>query len=98
MLSADSQYAPIVAHGVIAVFGAIVHALEARRTGKSKTATDFFALVVMSSFSGAMFALVGLQFLPDQVYLTAALAGTGGYLGIEGMSYLVDYLKKRFKI
>lgn len=98
MINVDSQYAPIAAHGIVAFFGAIVHALEAQRTGRSKSATDFFALVVMSSFSGAIFALIGLQFLPEQVYLTAALAGTGGYLGIEGMAYIIDFLKKRFKI
>lgn len=89
-----SQY---IAHAGIALFGAVVHALEAQRKGSSKTFADFAALVVMSSFSGVMFALVAVSYLQDQVYLTTAIAGTGGYIGVEGMSFIVEYLKKKFK-
>ena len=51
----------------------------------------------MSSFSGVMFALVAVSYLPDQAYLTTAIAGTGGYIGVEGMGLLVEFLKKKFK-
>lgn len=87
----------IAAHGGIAIFGALVHALDSHRKGKSKTILDFFVLMVMSSFSGVMFALVALSLFPDQVYATTAMAGTGGYLGVEGMAVLSDFIKNKFK-
>ena len=83
----------LAVHGGLAMFGAIVHAAKAHRSGQSKTLTDFLTLTVMSSFSGAMFALIGLQFFPDQIYLTTAMAGTGGYLGVEGMSIIIERIK-----
>lgn len=97
MLSVDTTH-PAFWHAIIAVFGAVVHALESHRNGRSKTVVDFIALTTMSSFSGVMFMLMGLQFLPDQPYLIAALAGTGGYLGVEGMSFIIEFLRKRFKL
>lgn len=90
-----TQYA---VHGAIAFFGAVVHALDSHRKGTSKTILDFVTLTVMSSFSGVMFALLGLQFFPEQIYFTTALAGTGGYLGVEGMSIIVSMIKKRLNI
>lgn len=84
----------IVAHGGLALFGAVVHAAKAHRSGNSKTFVDFTILTTMSSFSGVMFALVGFQFFADQAYLTMAMAGTGGFLGVEGMTIIVDRLKK----
>lgn len=83
----------IMAHGGFALFGAVVHASQAHRCGRSKTLTDFGILVIMSSFSGVMFSLVGLHYFPQDTYLTMAMAGTGGFLGVEGMSILVDKLR-----
>ena len=87
----------IVAHGTIALFGAFVHALDSHRQGQSKTFIDFASLIVMSSFSGVMFALIGLSLFPEHIYLTTAFAGTGGYLGVEGMSLIVSFIKKKIK-
>ena len=47
----------------------------------------------MSSFTGAMFSILGFNFFPDQVYITSALAGMGGWLGVEGLAVIVDKLK-----
>lgn len=91
------QASPFIAHGVLAFFGAVVHASKAYRDGKSKTALDFVSLVVMSSFSGVMFALLGLEMFGDQSYLTMAMAGTGGFVGVEGMTFVVTYLTEKFK-
>ena len=88
--------AAIAKHGTIVLFGAVVHALIAHRKGVSKTLLDFFALTIMSSFSGIIFALIGLHiFGPDQQYITLALAGTGGYLGVEGMSIITSRFIKQ---
>lgn len=98
MLDQISQQAsPFIAHGILAFFGAIVHASKAYRDGKSKNALDFIALVVMSSFSGVMFALIGLEVFGNSSYLTMAMAGTGGFIGVEGMTFIVSYLTNRFK-
>lgn len=84
----------LVAHGAVALFGAIVHAAQAHRKGNVKTLLDFFVLTLISSFSGAMFAFLGLyMFGETQLYLTMAIAGTGGFLGVEGMSLIVERIK-----
>lgn len=83
----------ITYHGGLAFFGALVHASNAHRTGKSKTLLDFCILTLMSSFSGVMFALLGLYIFQDSIHLSMAMAGTGGYLGVEGMSIIVERLK-----
>lgn len=83
----------LLAHGSLAFFGAVVHALNAHRSGKSKTPADFIALTLMSSFSGVMFALIAFTLSPDNIYLTMAIAGTGGFLGIEGMALIVDRVR-----
>src|SRR3990167_3430091 len=84
----------IVTHGTLAFFGAIVHAAKSYREGASKTWIDFLTLTVMSSFSGVMFALVGFyMFGESQQYLTMAMAGTGGFLGVEGMALIIGKLK-----
>ena len=83
----------ITYHGVLAFFGALVHASNAHRKGSSKTVVDFAILTLMSSFSGVMFALLGLYLFQDSVHLSMAMAGTGGYLGVEGMSIIVEKFK-----
>jgi hypothetical protein len=84
----------IAAHAFIALFGAVVHAAKAYRAGATKTLLDFATLTVMSSFSGVMFALVALYMFPDQHYLTLAMAGTGGFLGVEGMTLIIERVRQ----
>lgn len=81
-------------HGFIAFFGALVHALNAHRHGDTKSPMDILVLTVISSFSGVMFAFVGLHFFSEGSYITLALAGTGGYMGVEGMGFLIKIIKK----
>lgn len=83
----------IVVHGALAVFGAMVHAAKAHRDGTSKTVIDFLTLTAMSSFSGVMFALLGLHMFGEQSYLTMAMAGTGGFLGVESMTIVINRIK-----
>ena len=84
----------IIIHGGLALFGAVTHALNAHRRGESKTFLDFIALTLMSSFSGVMFAVVALHFFQGQAYISMAIAGTGGFLGVEGMGLIVEKLKR----
>ncbi len=91
------QAAPYITHGALAVFGALVHATQAFRNGKTRSVIDWLALFFISSFSGVMFLLLGLQWFGPESYLTGALAGTGGYIGVEGMSIVIDYLTRYFK-
>lgn len=90
------SYAPYITHGLLAVFGAFTHAASAHREGKSKTLTDFLMLTMMSSFSGVMFALVGLHFFGQDSYITLAMAGTGGFMGVEGMTWIVRFITSKF--
>jgi hypothetical protein len=41
-----------------------------------------------------MFALVALYMFPDQHYLTLAMAGTGGFLGVEGMTLIIERVRQ----
>jgi hypothetical protein len=81
-------------HILIAFFGAFVHALNAQRNGNTKNFLDVITLTIISSFSGVMFFIIGLHFLGEGSYLTIALAGSGGFLGVEGMTIIVSVLKK----
>ena len=92
----EQQEAQYTAHAGVALFGAFVHAIEANRKGNSKTVADFMALVVMSSFSGFMFALLALQYFPGEQHLITAIAGTGGYVGIEGLGFIIAFIKKKY--
>ena len=69
MPETSSQVTPYIAHGALAIFGALVHATKSYREGKSKTAVDFLALTTMSSFSGVMFALIGLEAFGTVAYV-----------------------------
>lgn len=82
----------VTKHGFLAVFGALAHAINVHRNGGSKGFTDFLLLAVMSSFSGIIFALVALQFLQNE-YLTLAAAGSGGFLGVEGLTVLAEKIR-----
>lgn len=84
----------LFAHGGIAIFGALAHALQKQRNGQSKGFFDFVALALMSSFSGVVFALIGLHFFGGQHYLTLAMAGTGGFLGVEGLAIVVERIQQ----
>lgn len=84
--------ATICKHGILAVFGALAHAINVHRSGGSKGVVDFCLLTIMSSFSGIIFALIALQFLHNE-YLTLAAAGSGGYLGVEGLSVLASKIR-----
>jgi hypothetical protein len=100
MLIKNNMPAEIIAsgalakHGVVAFFGALVHALNAHRHGDTKSFVDIVTLTVISSFSGVMFALIALHFFQDGSYLTLAFAGSGGFLGVEGMSLVIKVVKK----
>lgn len=83
-------------HGAVAFFGALVHALNAQRNGETKNFIDVVTLTIISSFSGVMFAFIGLHFFSEGSYMTLALAGSGGFLGVEGMTVVVKILRKSF--
>ena len=93
----SQQASPYVAHGLLAVFGAIVHASKAHREGQSSSLLDFLILTLMSSFSGVMFAIVGFEMFGHDSYLSLAMAGTGGFIGVEGMTYIITFLTNKFK-
>lgn len=84
----------IVAHGCIALFGGLVHALQKHRQGKAKNFLDIMLLALISSFTGVIFALIALHALGGEHYLTLAAAGTGGFLGVEGMALVVERFRR----
>lgn len=93
----SQQISPYIAHGVLAMFGAIVHASKAHREGQSNSFLDFLVLTIMSSFSGVMFAIVGFEMFGHESYISLAMAGTGGFIGVEGMTYIIAFVTNKFK-
>ena len=92
-----TQFTPFLAHGLLALFGAFTHAAVSYRSGGTKSFGDFMILVVISSFSGVMFALMGAEFFGPDSYRTLAMTGTGGFIGIEGMTWVTTFIKSKFK-
>lgn len=86
----------LVMHGLVALFGAVTHAIRAHRLGQSKGLSDFILLTLMSSFSGMIFAFIALN-TTNSLYFTLAAAGAGGFLGVEGMTYLLTTFKDVLK-
>ena len=84
-------------HFIIAFFGGLSHAINKHRNGESKTMVDFILLTVMSSFFGVLFGFMAISLYPNNEYLTMAVAGTGGWLGIESSGILFDFVGKKFK-
>ena len=82
----------IFTHGALAIFGALAHAINAHRNGKSKGWLDFLLLTIMSSFSGVVFALLALHLFDNQ-YMTLAASGAGGFLGVEGLTILATKVR-----
>lgn len=83
----------IAKHAFLAFFGGLAHAINAHRKGKSKGVVDFLFLTALSSFSGIIFALVAMH-LFDSEYITLAAAGSGGYLGVEGLTLLATKIQE----
>lgn len=88
----------IIKHGIMAFFSAIVHALIEYREGRSRTFVDILVIIVISSFSGVMFGLMAIRFFPHDIYLSLAITGTGGVLGVEGVRIITKQIVQMFKI
>lgn len=84
----------IAKHAIVAVFGGVAHAINKQRNGQTKGVMDFILLVVLSSFFGVIFGLLAVNFYPSNEYLTLAVAGAGGWLGIESTGILIDTIRK----
>ncbi len=72
-------------------FGAIVHAtaqLKISRENKTEfSAVDFFILVIIASFSGAIFGLLASAVFQSLVWITL-FSGMGAFLGIAWLNKL----------
>lgn len=86
----------LMAHGALAIFGGVVHALSAHRQWKSKTLLDFFMLTIMSSFTWIIFWLIALH-LSASIYIALAMTWTWWFLWVEWMWIVVEYFKNKFK-
>jgi hypothetical protein len=44
-----------------------------------------------------MFTFIAFHLFPTATYLLFAMSGAGGYMGVEGMGMIVEYLKRKIK-
>ena len=84
----------LVKHATMAVLGGFAHAINKHRNGESKGIVDLIALTILSSFFGLLFGFLSLYLFGRNEYLTLAFAGTGGWLGIEGVGIILGIIKK----
>ena len=84
----------LIKHGSVALIGGFAHAINSHRNGESKGLIDLIALAAMSSFFGLLFGFIALYLFGNNEYITLAMAGTGGWLGIEGIGILLGVIKK----
>lgn len=87
----------VLQHTIIAIFGGFAHAINKYRNGQSKTPMDFFLLTILSSFFGVLFGFISIHLYPTSEYLTMAIAGTGGWMGIESIGMLMTFIKSKVK-
>lgn len=83
-------------HGLLAITGGIVHSLSAYRRGETRGILDIIILSIISAFTGVIFAFIALSLYPN-TYLTFAIAGVGGFVGVEGMSWVTIFVKDKLK-
>ena len=95
-MTPELHAAIIVKHGALALLGGIVHALSAYRRGETRGPLDILVLATISSFTGVIFAFLALNLYP-QGYFTFAVAGVGGFIGVEGMAWITDLVKKKLQ-
>lgn len=82
----------IISYGVITMFSGLAKALA---DGK-KRLWDIVTGVIISGFSGTMFAVASMAIFGDShFYLTMVMAGSGGFLGVEGMNWLAERVKTK---
>lgn len=87
----------VVNHFTIAFFGGLAHAINKHRNGESKTVVDFLLLTIMSSFFGVLFGFLAISLYPNNEYLTMAVAGSGGWFGIESTGVLFSIISKKIQ-
>lgn len=81
--------------GLMALFGGVVHSLIAHRKGDTKGFSDIIALAFISGFAGAMWTLLALIYYPDNIYAVGFAAGMGGFMSVEGLAVLINYIKQK---
>lgn len=94
-MSEPLSTAAVANHFIIAFFGGLTHAINKHRNGESKTMTDFILLTIMSSFFGVLFGFIAISLYPNNEYLTLAIAGSGGWFGIESTGILFNIIAKK---
>lgn len=92
------EAAPYIAHGTLALFGAVVHALNAYREDKTKSIKDHLVLGTIASFTGVVFGLVGISMFGAASYPALILTALGGYVGPPGMTYMTTYILEKYQI
>lgn len=78
--------------GLMAIFGGLAHAINAHREGKSRNASDFILLAIMSSFFGFIIGFIGMSLFKENIYILMAMSGVGGWLGVESKTLLQSWL------
>lgn len=96
-MSEPLSTAAVTNHFIIALFGGLAHAINKHRNGESKNMIDFILLTIMSSFFGVLFGFIAISLYPNNEYLTMAVAGSGGWFGVESTGLLLNIIAKKIQ-
>ncbi|RTL04140.1 hypothetical protein EKK58_11165 [Candidatus Dependentiae bacterium] len=82
--------------GMMALFAAVVHALNQYRTGGARSWKDIIILGIISFFFGFLTGLLTVATFGD-VYMLYGVIGIAGWLGVEVSSLLTKFIVSKIK-
>ena len=77
------------------VFGGITHALVEHRAGHVKSFVDGVILSFISGFCGMMWTLIAVRSYPNDWTIIGFAGGLGGYLSLQGLAMMANFLKNK---
>lgn len=84
--------ATTILHGLGAFAGALVNTLSKEQ----KTLGSFFVNLLVSSFAGFMFGLLAIHFFGQNENIIMMASGCGGYVGKEGLDFVLKRILLKF--
>lgn len=78
----------------VAVLGGVARYLSEYRQSRVFDFGAFLANVAIAGFSGAMFLLLGRSLQMPEA-LIGVMSGVGGFMGVDAINFLIEYLIKK---
>ena len=77
-------------------FGGIAHVLVEFRKGRIKNRKDGYALLFISSFAGACWAVIAYRLYSQDIPLVIFAGMFGGFMSLEGLAFIWTVITNKF--